>query len=90
MILEKTYYLVHIYFGEKDEENHYTVYSYQKSRRFTARQAWYYIYHEQQKSIFASNKLSANATIDNYWNIIENLNLDKKVCDRYCTMGFIK
>ncbi len=39
--MEKTYYLIHIYFGKKSEgeENHFTVYSYQKSRRFTARQA---------------------------------------------------
>ena len=87
--MEKTYYLVHIYFGKVNEENHYTVYSYQKSRRFTARQAWYYIYNDQHKRIAYAGKLSARATIDDYWNIIESLNLDKKVCDRYCTMGFI-
>lgn len=25
-----------------------------------------------------------------YWNIIESIGLDKKVCDRYCTMGFME
>lgn len=87
--MEKTYYLVHIYFGKANEKNRYTVYSYQKSRRFTARQAWNYIYNEQQKNIAASGVLSARATIEDYWKIIESLNLDKKICDRYCTMGFI-
>lgn len=89
--MEKTYYLVHIYFGKKSEGegNHYTVYSYQKSRRFTARQAWNYIGNEKSENVFASSKLPANATIENYWNIIESLGLDKKVCDRYCTMGFM-
>ena len=89
--METTYYLVHIYFGKKSEGegNHYTVYSYRKSRRFTARQAWYYIWHEQNKNVFATSKLPANATIEDYWNIVDSLGLSKKACDRYYTMGFI-
>ena len=88
--MEKTYYLVHLYFGKVNEKSRYTIYSYQKSRRFTARQAWYYLYHEQQKNLVASDNLPVHATIDDYWNIIEKHSLDKKVCDRYCTMGFIE
>jgi hypothetical protein len=88
--MEKTYYLVHLYFGKVNEKNCYTIYSYQKSRRFTAKQAWYYLYHEQQKELAASGDLPVYATIDDYWNIIEKHGLDKKACDRYCTMGFIE
>lgn len=86
--MEKTYYLVRIYFGEHGE-NTYTVYEYRKSRRFTARQAWYHIYHEQ-KTIFAEGKLPSGGTINDYWDIIKKLNLDEKVCDCYCTFGYIK
>ena len=86
--MEKTYYLIHIYFGEHGE-NTYTVYAYKKSRRFTARQAWYYIYHES-KDIFAKGELPSTATIDDYWKIIKKLHLDEKVCDHLCTFGYIK
>lgn len=85
---EKTYYLVHIYFGKSDEDNTYVVYQYQKSRRLTANQAWQSI-HQAQLPIFSSGKLSKQATVFTYFDIIQKLNLDEKTCDRYCTFGFI-
>lgn len=87
--MEKEYYLVHLFFGDKSEGNHYIVYSYQKSRRFTAKQAWNHIWNEKNKTVIATNKLPVNATIDDYWKIVESLNLNEKLCDQYCTMGFI-
>lgn len=84
----KTYYLVHIYF-EKQSKNTYVVYEYQKSRRFTARQAWHHICHEQKK-IYDEGILPNHATIFDYCDIIQKLNLDERFCDRYCTFGFIE
>lgn len=85
----KTYYLIHIYF-EGSGAATWTAYSYRKSRRFTAKQAWQHIHRESNNAIHATGKIKRGANLDNYWNIIEELNLDKKVCDRYCTFGFIK
>lgn len=85
--MEKTYYLVFLNFG-KNDDNTYAVYSYQKNRRFTARQAWNHIYHGDKNTV-ATGNLSKTASIDAYWKIIEKLNLDKKVCDRYCNFANI-
>ena len=89
--MEKTYYLVHLYFGDfrKSEKDKYTVYEYQKSRRFTAGQAWKHIHLEQEKKVFATGNLPPHSTIDDYWSILKKLNLSPKICDRYCTFGFI-
>ncbi len=86
--MEKTYYLVYMIFGENNK-NTYSIFEYQKSRRFTARQAWNHIRHEEKKTIVTGN-LSPNATIEDYWAIIKKLSLNKKVCDRYCHFEFIK
>lgn len=85
----KTYYLVHIYFGDyrKGEENSYTVYSYKKSRRFTVGQALKYIRHEPHE-VRKTGELSNHATIEVYWDIINKLNINPKLCDRYCTFAF--
>lgn len=85
--MEKTYYLIYLYFGKN--ENYYTVYQYQKSRRFTARQAWHYIYHEQ-KTIYSVGKVPWGDSIYYSCKIIENLHLEKKLCDCYYTFGFIE
>jgi len=57
--MEKTYYLVHIYFGKKNEENRYTVYSnvyhHHSIGYFILR--WYNIYHY---NILKRNQLSPN------------------------------
>lgn len=86
---EKTYYLVHLYFGCPSEGNKYTVYSYTKTRRFTAGQAWRHI-RQGQLNVVASASLSMRATIESYWDILKSLNIPFKMADRYCTFGFIK
>lgn len=85
---EKTYYLVHILFGEANK-NHYTVYSYNKTRRFTAGQAWQHI-RQGQLSVVASGALPTHATINNYFGILKDLDIPIKMADRYCTFGSIR
>ncbi len=84
---EKTYYIVHIVFG-KQNRNHYTVYSYRKTRRFTANQAWQHI-RQGQLSVIASDNLPAHATIYSHFSILAALNVPAKMADRYCTFGFV-
>lgn len=85
--MEKTYYLIYMYFGD-NLQNRYKVFEYQKSRRFTAGQAWKHIRLGNHPSRY-DGCLKPSATIEDYWNIVNELHLDSKMCDRYVTFGFI-
>jgi len=78
----KTYHLIHLDF-RTDE---YFIFQYQKDRRLTANQAWKFIRQDKPVSV---GKLSSKATIDTYYNIIEEKAFNIKYCDRYTTFkGF--
>lgn len=81
--MDKHYYLIHLDFTTDT----YQVYEYVKSRRFTANQAWQHI--RNNKANYTNEKLGPYATIETYFEIVENLGLEQKNCDRYVSFGGI-
>lgn len=78
----KTYQIVRLNFIN----NTYQIFTYEKDRRLTARQAWHLIYHSTPN--FEAN-ISNHATIDDYYDILAKHEFDEKYCDRYCSFkGF--
>ena len=74
----KIYHLVFLDFGK----NEYKIFKYEKGRRYTSKQAWDIIYSESD-SFIKLGELSLNANIDSYEEIVEELKLNIKYCDRY-------
>lgn len=78
----KKYHLIRMNFNE----GIYQVYSYEKDRRFTAKQAWQHIYN--QKPILVG-QLKPDATIFTYDDLVKEFGYEPKYCDRYMTFkGF--
>ena len=86
----KTYYLVHLDFWHST----WKVIQYRKSRRFTAKQAWKYIFTCQVDDDssggagWISGELRKNANmVDDYSRIIESYHLPAEYTDLYCTFS---
>lgn len=74
----KTYHIIFLDFSKSE----YKVFKYEKDRRYTAKQAWNVILHELNE-IVKIGKLPADATIFTYNDIVNELQLNIKYCDRY-------
>jgi hypothetical protein len=72
----KVYHLIFLDF----KENEYKVYQYEKDRRYTAHQAWDTIH---SSAPIKTGKLSPQANIDTFYDIVRENSLDEKRCDRY-------
>lgn len=72
----KTYNLVLLDF----DQNKYFIFSYQKDRRLTANQAWKFIKDNKPE---IEGKLPAWATIEDYYTLVKNHDLNPKYSDRY-------
>jgi hypothetical protein len=73
----KTYHLIFLDFSK----NEYKVFKYEKDRRYTPKQAWNVIY--EDINCIKSGKLSSGANIDVYNDLIKELSLNIKYCDRH-------
>jgi len=75
----KTYYLIFLDFCNGE----YKIYTYEKDRRYTARQAWDVFWHNEDAVYIKIGKLPVHANINYYFDIIGANGLADKYCDRY-------
>ena len=80
----KIYNLVYLDFSRME----YKVFKYEKDRRYTSKQAWNVIDHDSD-SLVKLGKLSPNATMFTYEDIVSELQLNIKYCDRYMRFRYI-
>ena len=64
------------------QENIYKIYTYEKDRRYTAKQAWQ-VFWNNKDGYIKTDALTPRSTIMDYIDIAKEMNIDLKYCGRY-------